>query len=122
MLEWNPTNKDGRKALGYEPLPTGGWATKPEIELRAQLRAIPSKAPGQKALTEEQGYEKALSIPMKKRTSDHFVVSSPHLEAPVLESLDRHCEHTYAMWDKLFSGGDVFQVDDEPRSRRADVF
>lgn len=109
VLDLDPTHADARGALGYEKLPSGGWARPEEIRLRSELRQGVSQAPKGASLAEEPEYERVLKLPLKKLTSDRFVVAAPHLDTPVLERLIQHAEHTYAMWHTLFAQQDVFR-------------
>ncbi|MBI2900160.1 MAG: hypothetical protein HYY17_08235 [Planctomycetes bacterium] len=106
-LECDPTNERARKALGYEKLPSGGWATPDEKRLLEEIRSGLASAPTGSAMTEETAFEKALKFPLTKRQADHFVALSPHLPDATLQAFVRYGEHTIATWRKLF-GADAF--------------
>jgi hypothetical protein len=131
VLEYDPANANARKELGYEKDPKGGWVSKVERELRAEMRDGLAKAPPGAAATEQTEVEEKLALRNRKREAAHFLIESPHLSDKDLAGLVQHAEHAYAMFHKIFGETDLFQgrkmnsviLKDKPQHERyVDVF
>lgn len=108
VLEFDSAHRKARETLGYQKLPSGGWATAAEVELKAELRGGVAKAPKGAADGSTPEYERAMAIPMKKHSTPAFVAASPHLDAAALERLVQHAGHVHAAWHRIFNVPDAF--------------
>jgi hypothetical protein len=108
-LEYDPANAGARKELGYEKDAKGVWMSKTERDLRREMKDGIPKAPGGQAGTAPPEVESLISVKLKARESDHYMIASPHLNDAQMNLILQNAEHAYAMFHKLFGQTELFK-------------
>ena len=102
-LEYDPTNNESRKKLGYVRQGKGGpWLSKFETDFRKKLKEGAGKYPDGSPVKEESQVEQDLGWKLDKRQSPHFVIEAPAKGQDWLKDQNRHGEFVYAMFHKYF--------------------
>ncbi len=107
-VEYDPSSKKAREALGYEKRGKSGWISPFEKDLRKRAAEGIMKAPKGSSLGEQTEAEKGMGMKFIKLKSDHFIVESPHMSKSNLEDLVQHAEHAYALWHHVFGQENLF--------------
>jgi tetratricopeptide (TPR) repeat protein len=100
-IEYDAQHKGAREKLGYKKTKEG-WVTAADEKLRKDLVEGLAKAPAggdDKGPSEVGG---KIGVTMNRRSSEHFVLESPHLASKDLGVLIQHAEHSYAMFHQMF--------------------
>jgi hypothetical protein len=103
-LDFDPTHRNARRAQGYRQNRSRGniWMNDEMASLLDRMQRDLSGQPGGSDPGTPSEVGQRLNIALTRRATAHWLMEAPHIEAAMLENLNRHAEQTLASYRALF--------------------
>ncbi len=99
-MQFYPGGESARKKLGYEKGKDGVWRLPSARTLREEVSGGVAKAPSGAEDTGKSVVGEKTGVTLARRSSEHFLIESSHLDQAALTDLVQRAEHCWAMFHK----------------------